>query len=62
MAGINWVHVGFVAPMLSYIVWENSHKRVLSENMLTIWSIIIVVMVIFHLIRGISDLMKPQNP
>lgn len=61
MAVINWVHVGFVAPMLSYIVYENSNNRVLKEGFLTFLTIVIIVMFMFHLFKGIMDLNKPEQ-
>ena len=63
MTAINWVHVVFVAPLLSYIVYENSNKRILNDGMLNFLTILIIVMFMFHLVKGITDIVwgKKEN-
>lgn len=53
MALINWVHVFGVAPLLTYIVVKNSNKEVLSDDWLSFLTLLIVMMVIFHLYKGV---------
>lgn len=54
MAFINWLHVFGVAPLLTYIVIENSQGRVLKDEMLTFLTILIFVLILFHFYRGMK--------
>lgn len=61
MAIINWFHVILVAPMLTYIAYENSEKRPLNERDLTILGVVIVLMFFFHLLKGFYDVFKEDE-
>ena len=60
MAGINWFHVGFVAPLLGTFVAQNFVGKLfpIPEWVLYIVAFLIFGMVVFHLNKGISDLFK----
>ena len=60
MAGINWFHVIFVAPLLSTLVAQNLMGRLLPipEWFLYLLVALIIGMFSFHLYKGISDLSK----
>lgn len=61
MAGINWFHVGFVAPLLTSIVILNAFGILLPWWFLLILSLIIVGMVYHHGSKIYSEWKNPKN-
>jgi hypothetical protein len=61
MAGINWFHVGFVAPLLSIIVILNALGILLPWWFLLFLIILILGMVSYHGNKIYSEWKNPVN-
>ena len=61
MAGINWFHVGFVAPLLTSIVILNASGILLPWWFLIFLSILILGMLFFHGDKIYTEWKNPEK-